>query len=144
QDVARTGTAARAQATLKRPDLHGKTGTTNDSLDAWFVGYAPRNVAAVWVGYDQPRKLGARETGGGLALPVWIDFMRTALKDVPVTELPVPEGLVQVGGEWYYEEYTPSTSVRQLAPEPGEAPATPNPASEPTSTEERRSILDLF
>ena len=82
QDVARAGTAARAQSTLKRSDLYGKTGTTNDAVDAWFVGYQPTLVAAVWMGYDQPRNLGSRETGGGLSLPIWIDFMRTALSGV--------------------------------------------------------------
>ncbi|OGB21373.1 MAG: penicillin-binding protein, partial [Burkholderiales bacterium RIFCSPLOWO2_02_FULL_57_36] len=86
QEVARSGTAAKAQATLKRPDLYGKTGTTNDSIDTWFVGYQPTLTAAVWMGYDTPKKLGDRETGGGLSLPVWINFMDYALKGVPVTE----------------------------------------------------------
>src|SRR5689334_12244691 len=72
QEVARVGTAAKAQATLKRPDLYGKTGTTNDSMDAWFAGFNPTLAAVVWIGYDTPKKLGggAGETGGGLALPV--------------------------------------------------------------------------
>ena len=75
QEVTRTGTAASAQATLKRPDLYGKTGTTNDSMDTWFAGYHPTLAAVTWIGYDTPRKLGDRETGGGLSLPVWIRFM---------------------------------------------------------------------
>jgi membrane carboxypeptidase/penicillin-binding protein len=84
--VARSGTAAAAQRDLKRPDLYGKTGTTNDSIDTWFNGFQPTLVAIVWMGYDTPRSLGDRETGGGLSLPVWITFMETALKGVPVME----------------------------------------------------------
>jgi len=139
QEVTRSGTAARAQALLKRPDLYGKTGTTNDSMDAWFAGYTAHNVAVVWIGHDQPRKLGDKETGGGLALPVWIDFMGTALKGVPVEEPSVPEGLVNIGGEWFYEEYTASTGVKELSPD-AEDRSTPAP----TSPEEKKGILDLF
>ena len=65
QEVTRSGTAARAQATLKRSDIYGKTGTTNDSMDAWFAGFHPTLTAIVWIGYDTPRNLGSRETGGG-------------------------------------------------------------------------------
>jgi membrane peptidoglycan carboxypeptidase len=97
QEVTRSGTAARAQATLKRTDLHGKTGTTNDSVDAWFAGYQPTLAAVTWIGYDKPRNLGSRETGGGLSLPVWINFMERALKGVPVMEPTVPPGVVNVG-----------------------------------------------
>jgi penicillin-binding protein 1A len=75
QEVARSGTAARAQRDLKRPDLYGKTGTTNDSIDTWFNGFQPTLAAIVWMGYDTPRSLGDRETGGGLSLPIWINFM---------------------------------------------------------------------
>ncbi len=139
QEVTRSGTAARAQATLKRPDLYGKTGTTNDSMDAWFAGYTAHTVAVVWIGHDQPRKLGDKETGGGLALPVWIDVMGTALKGVPVEEPSVPEGLVNIGGEWFYEEYTASTGVKELSPD-AEDRSTPAP----TSPEEKKGILDLF
>jgi penicillin-binding protein 1A len=140
QEVTRSGTAARAQASLKRPDLYGKTGTTNDSMDAWFAGYTTHNVAIVWIGYDQPRKLGDKETGGGLALPVWIDFMGTALKGQPVDEPAPPEGVVNIGGEWFYEEYTSGTGVRALGPDEGDSAAAPEPSSE----EEKRGILDLF
>ena len=80
QEIARAGTAARAQRELKRVDLYGKTGTTNDSIDTWFAGYQPTLAAVVWMGYDTPRSLGDRETGGGLSLPVWITFMEAALK----------------------------------------------------------------
>jgi penicillin-binding protein 1A len=139
QEVTRSGTAARAQAVLKRPDLYGKTGTTNDSMDAWFAGYTAHNVAVVWIGHDQPRKLGDKETGGGLALPVWIDFMTTALKGLPVEEPSVPEGLVSIGGEWFYEEYTASTGVKEISPN-AEDRSPPGSAS----PEERKGILDLF
>ena len=141
QEVTRAGTAARAQATLKRPDLYGKTGTTNDSMDAWFAGYTMHKVAVVWIGYDQPRKLGDKETGGGLALPVWIDYMGVALKGVPVEEPVPPEGVMNVGGEWYYEEFTPATGVKELHGDPGEqGESTPAPSS----SEEKKNILDLF
>ena len=137
QEVTRSGTAARAQATLKRPDLYGKTGTTNDSNDAWFAGYATGMVAVVWIGYDQPKKLGSRETGGGLALPVWIDYAAVALKGVPPAPLEPPRGVIQVGGEWYYEEFGPEAGIASLGMDE------PVPAPPPTD-EERRSILDLF
>jgi penicillin-binding protein 1A len=114
QEIARSGTAARAQRDLKRPDLYGKTGTTNDSIDTWFNGFHPTLVAIVWMGYDNPRSLGDRETGGGLSLPVWINFMDTALKGVPVMEPTAPEGLVNVGGDWYYEEFARGQGVSSL------------------------------
>ncbi len=141
QEVARTGTAARAQATLKRPDLYGKTGTTNDSMDAWFAGYHPSLVAVVWIGYDQPRKLGDRETGGGLALPVWIDYMATALRNTPVTELSPPEGVVNIGGEWFYEEYTRSSGVRDVGLQ---SPDAEEGAPSAPSASEKSDILDMF
>lgn len=137
QEVTRSGTAARAQSTLKRPDLFGKTGTTNDSMDAWFAGYQRNLVSVVWIGYDNPRKLGSRETGGGLALPIWIDYMSSALKGVPIAELKPPEGVVSINGEWYYEEYTPGRGVASL----GLDDALP---VVPATEDERRSILDLF
>ncbi len=140
QEVTRSGTAARAQATLKRPDVYGKTGTTNDSMDAWFAGYNPTLTAVTWIGYDTPRKLGDRETGGGLSLPVWITFMETALKNVPVQEPSAPEGVVHVGGEWYYDEYAKSSGVSgvglEASPEPSTLPLPP--------AEEKKKILDLF
>jgi penicillin-binding protein 1A len=81
---------------LKRTDLAGKTGTTNDHVDAWFVGYQPTLVGAAWIGFDQPKKLGANETGGFAALPMWIGYMQTALKGVPEAEMRPPEGVVAV------------------------------------------------
>jgi penicillin-binding protein 1A len=92
-DVVRYGTAARAMS-LGRKDLAGKTGTTNDLVDAWFAGYQPGIVAISWVGFDQPKKLGNNETGGVAALPIWMDYMKTALKDVPEVFMPVPQGIV--------------------------------------------------
>ena len=140
QEVTRSGTAARAQATLKRPDIYGKTGTTNDSMDAWFAGYNPTLTAVTWIGYDTPRKLGDRETGGGLSLPVWISFMESALKNVPVMEPSAPEGVVQVGGEWYYNEYAKNSGVSDVGldskPEHSTIPLPP--------AEEKKKILDLF
>lgn len=171
QEITRAGTAARAQATLKRPDLYGKTGTTNDSIDTWFNGFHPTLVAIVWIGYDQPKSLGDRETGGGLSLPVWISFMEAALKGVPVMEPSAPEGVTNVGGEWFYEEYARGGGVGALggaAPEVSGGPSTPGahgsageqapgapsdrtlqnsdglPPSRAPSQDERRSILDLF
>jgi penicillin-binding protein 1A len=123
QEVARSGTAARSQRDLKRPDLYGKTGTTNDSIDTWFNGFHPTLVGIVWMGYDTPRSLGDRETGGGLSLPVWINFMETALKGVPIMEPAAPEGLVNLGGEWYYEEYARGNGVGSLGLSGGEPAA---------------------
>jgi penicillin-binding protein 1A len=123
RDVVRAGTAAKAGQILKRTDLAGKTGTTNDSIDAWFAGYQPHLVGIAWIGYDQPRNLGNKETGGGLALPIWIGYMQKALKNVPVEERAVPAGLVQVGDEYYYAETPPGSGVTSLdvGPQPSQA-----------------------
>ena len=157
QEVTRSGTAARAQSILKRSDIYGKTGTTNDAMDAWFAGYQATTTAITWIGYDTPRKLGDKETGGGLALPIWINYMATALRNVPVMEPDVPEGLVQLGNEWYYEEYTKGAGVNSLGttsskPEqdekaPAPVPVPADPAAAPpivVSPEEKKSIFDLF
>jgi penicillin-binding protein 1A len=173
QEITRTGTAAKAQAALKRPDLYGKTGTTNDSIDTWFNGFHPSLVAVVWMGYDNPRPLGDRETGGSMSLPVWINFMETALKGLPEVTPTAPAGVVNVGGEWYYEEYARGGGVSSLGVTslPGEpvgaggteiqvprgssgqgTPGAPGDKSllnadgmpPPRQTDERRSILDLF
>jgi penicillin-binding protein 1A len=150
QEVARTGTAAKAQAMLKRPDIFGKTGTTNDSIDTWFVGFQPTLAAAVWMGYDTPKKLGDRETGGGLSLPIWINFMEYALKEVPVTEYPAPEGVVNVNGEWYYTENARGSGISSVGSQ--DAPAA-SPSQPPRSSgaidvlppsDEKKRILDLF
>ncbi len=167
QEITRSGTAAKAQQVLKRPDLYGKTGTTNDSIDTWFNGFHPTLVAVVWMGYDNPRPLGDRETGGSMSLPVWIDFMQTALKGVPEAVPTAPEGVVNIGGEWFYEEYARGAGVSSLgmadpaAPAaaaggrpagPGNGPLVPSgetmapapAAPAPRAADERRSILDLF
>ena len=129
RDVVRAGTATKAMA-LGRADLAGKTGTTNDSHDAWFAGFNSGLVGITWVGYDQPKSLGERETGGGVALPIWVNYMRTALKGVPETPLKPPPGVVSasVGGEsegsglsdsrvvadWFYSEFPPRRFVDPL------------------------------
>ena len=144
QEVTRTGTAATAQATLKRPDLYGKTGTTNDSMDAWFAGFQPTLAAVTWIGYDTPRKLGDRETGGGLSLPVWIHFMEHALKGVPVMEPSAPEGVVNSGGEWFYNEYVKGAGVSSVGLDDKEGtPANPGVLTLPPA-DEKKKIMDLF
>lgn len=114
REVARTGTAARASAALKRTDIGGKTGTTNDSHDAWFAGYGGDLVAVAWMGFDQPRPLGERETGGGLALPIWISYMTRALSGVPETPRTMPTGVVQLDGEYYFVEHQPGQGIASL------------------------------
>jgi penicillin-binding protein 1A len=143
QEVARSGTAASAQATLKRPDLFGKTGTTNDSMDAWFAGFQPTLAAVTWIGYDTPRKLGDRETGGGLSLPIWIEFMLQALKNVPVAEYQVPEGVVNSGGEWFYDEYVNGAGVTTLGMNDSAASQPQQVIAMPPADEKKR-IMELF
>lgn len=94
RDVVQRGTARRAKA-LERADIAGKTGTTNEQVDAWFNGYHPSVAASAWVGLDTPETLGRREYGGAAALPIWIDFMRVALKDQPLVDLTPPDGVVE-------------------------------------------------
>ena len=134
--VALRGTAAAARRALNRPDIYGKTGTTNDSIDTWFAGFQPSLVAIVWVGYDSPRKLGDNETGGGLSLPIWIEYMKHALNGMPVEQYPVPEGVVNVGDEWFYEEYTKGAGVASVGLD--------DKLQTAPDEEERKSILDLF
>jgi len=113
--VATYGTGARASGQLKRNDLAGKTGTTNDSHDAWFAGYTPKITTIAWLGFDQPRSLGANETGGGLALPVWVDFMGEALDGVPTAEPgSLPSGLERIDGDFYYSEFPPGEAVARV------------------------------
>ncbi|WP_189347782.1 penicillin-binding protein 1A [Undibacterium macrobrachii] len=113
RDVVRFGTATKALS-LKRPDIAGKTGTTNDSIDAWFAGYQAKIVGVAWMGYDQPRNLGNRETGGGLALPIWISYMQRALRDIPIMERPIPNGIIQAEGDYFYVENPPGSVPRAL------------------------------
>jgi membrane peptidoglycan carboxypeptidase len=117
KEVARSGTAASASRTSSarpvRQDRH------HQRLDRHLVQRLPPVlVAIVWMGYDNPRPLGDRETGGGLSLPVWINFMETALKGVPVMVPTAPEGVVNIGGEWFYEEYARGGGVSSLGVTP--------------------------
>jgi penicillin-binding protein 1A len=114
QEVTKSGTAASARVKLGRTDLAGKTGTTNDSHDAWFAGYNPDVVAVAWIGFDRPRSLGDRETGGGLALPVWTSFMATALKGKSEVTRLVPAGVVQSGGDWFIPDFAPPGGLSTL------------------------------
>ena len=130
-DVVQKGTATRAKQ-LGRQDLAGKTGTTNNQVDAWFAGYNPRQVAIAWIGFDQPRSLGRDETGGKAALPIWITYMATALKGMPDVPVNVPDGVMAVkinsyNGklvgeddegiyEYFYHENPPPTFEAYLPP----------------------------
>ncbi|WP_300284791.1 penicillin-binding protein 1A [Nitrosomonas sp.] len=93
QDVIQRGTAARARV-LGRNDIAGKTGTTSNAVDAWFCGYQKNLVAVTWMGFDEPKTMGNRETGGQAALPIWIDYMATALKSIPIAKITPPKGIV--------------------------------------------------
>ncbi|MDD4927508.1 MAG: penicillin-binding transpeptidase domain-containing protein, partial [Methylotenera sp.] len=104
QDVIKHGTAMRALQ-LGRSDIAGKTGTTNDYFDAWFAGYSPKQVAITWIGFDKPRRLGGSETGGSAALPIWIKYMATALKSLPMSDFPVPDGVMSL-------RIDPTTGIR--------------------------------
>ncbi|MFM2055217.1 MAG: hypothetical protein RL456_3254, partial [Pseudomonadota bacterium] len=104
QDVLRRGTGAAVLRALPRDDLFGKTGTTNDAVDAWFAGYQPTLVAVAWIGYDEPRSLGDQASGAGLALPVWTAFMGRALEGTAAQPLLPPEGVTLADGEWRYAE----------------------------------------
>ena len=117
--VTRSGTAARAQAALQRSDLYGKTGTTNDAVDAWFAGFQGQGpqalVGVAWMGYGEPRSLGEHESGGGLALPIWIDAMGSMLKGVPVAAaVPPPPGVSRSGDDWIYDELAVSGHVQHI------------------------------
>jgi penicillin-binding protein 1A len=120
QEVVRSGTAGRAMQ-LGRSDLAGKTGTTNDFVDAWFAGYQSELVAVAWIGFDNPRSLGRNETGSRAALPMWMSYMGQVLKGVPEQALTPPPGIttahvdpltglrVEIGGmnEYFYQEFLP-------------------------------------
>ncbi|XJV36167.1 penicillin-binding protein 1A [Pseudomonas asplenii] len=151
EDVIKLGTGRRALA-LGRSDLAGKTGTTNESKDAWFSGYNADYVTTVWTGFDQPESLGRREFGGTVALPIWMDYMGAALKDKPAHTQAEPEGILSlrvdpVSGraavpgtpnayfELFKSEDTPP-SVNELGTG-GSAPGSPLPADE-------SAPIDLF
>jgi len=122
--VATYGTAARVHRELKRDDIGGKTGTTNDSHDAWFAGFTPKLVGVAWMGFDQPKSLGQGETGGGASLPIWLGYMREVLKDQPQTPPgPMPDGLTRVDGEFYFDEFPPGKAVARVGlPSPADIP----------------------
>jgi penicillin-binding protein 1A len=149
QDVTRIGTAARA-ARLGRSDIAGKTGTTNEFVDAWFAGYQPALVGISWVGFDQPKTLGKNQTGGVVALPIWVSYMEKALKDMPEMSREMPPGVVAiptapfppVAGdtrlvpEYFYKEAVPPPEVLRppappTPPQPVQAPIPVQPAQPP-------------
>jgi penicillin-binding protein 1A len=150
QDVIRGGTGARAMS-LGRNDLAGKTGTTNDQMDAWFAGFQRNLTCIVWIGFDLPRSLGSNETGAMAALPIWISYMGSALAKLPEESMPVPEGVVAsrinpesglrtdgAGGrptliEYFYHENMP--------PEEESAPADPNAPAQPRKPEDVRNEI---
>jgi penicillin-binding protein 1A len=127
QDVARYGTAE-SIGKLGRRDLAGKTGTTNNFVDAWFCGYHPELVGVAWVGYDQPKTLGKNQTGGRVALPIWIEYMTKVLKGYGEALREAPQGVVamhldadpageaKARAEYFYREFVPKND---LAPVPG-------------------------
>ena len=133
QDVVRHGTAIRAMQ-LGRSDLAGKTGTTSDSLDAWFCGFHPTLVGISWIGFDNPRSLGDRETGGGAALPMWMGYMEKVLPGVPEAVYTMPENMVAArindngkrdpnGNrmEYFYKEFLPPE--QSVSIDPASSPA---------------------
>ncbi|KFX64857.1 penicillin-binding protein 1A [Paraburkholderia fungorum] len=148
QSVAQRGTGAKTNV-LKRTDLGGKTGTTNDSRDAWFAGYQHTLTAIAWIGYDNPRSLGDRETGGGLALPVWIDYMARALKGVPEYKMPMPDGVTELGSELYFDDFTPghgfvaTVGISQAALD-ADASGASAAAPEQVGEQEKQDIMNLF
>ena len=140
QDVTRYGTAARA-ARMGRSDLAGKTGTTNEFVDAWFAGYQPNLVGIAWMGFDQPKSLGKNQTGGVVALPIWTGYMEKALKEIPEAPRSVPPGIVSVPvmgmlgegrllPEYFYREAVPPPEVLQPIV-PHVAPSVPAPSEAP-------------
>ncbi len=132
QDVTRYGTAASASK-LGRRDLAGKTGTTNDFVDGWFCGYQPGLVGIAWMGFDQPKTLGKNQTGGRIALPIWIDYMSKALKNVPEAPRTVPPGIVSAKSD-ANASLSPEAGAtteyfyREFAPFGDESPPPPRPA----------------
>jgi penicillin-binding protein 1A len=141
QSVIENGTAMRA-LNLGRSDLAGKTGTTNEHIDAWFAGYSPRQVAVAWIGFDKPRPMGSGETGAGAALPMWIRYMAGALRGVPEEAMWMPDGVDAVSVhadnadrvEYFYHENLPN------APTPSPA-ATSAPVVEPNALNQAQQVL---
>ena len=113
-EVTISGTGASATKRLGRTDLAGKTGTSSDAIDGWFAGYSGATTAVAWMGFDEPRSLGAREFGATVALPMWIDYMRVALHGKPLNTMTPPPGVSYVAGDWLYDEYKETGGVTSL------------------------------
>ncbi|WP_042292119.1 penicillin-binding protein 1A [Paraburkholderia mimosarum] len=155
QSVAQHGTGAGSNV-LHRTDLAGKTGTTNNAFDGWFAGFQHTLVAVAWLGYDQPRSLGSREFGAQLALPIWVGYMQRALQNVPEYVPPMPEDVVSINGELYFDDLVPGhgfvTDVglggnpfaAANGTEAGTAEAASAPSVAPVDSSERQQIIDLF
>ncbi|MBJ9618552.1 penicillin-binding protein 1A [Burkholderia multivorans] len=152
--VATAGTGAGTNA-LGRNDLQGKTGTTNDAKDGWFAGYQQSLVAVAWMGFDQPKSLGSREFGAQLALPIWVNYMRTALNGVPEQQMPMPDGLTTIDGELYYADRTPgngfvaSVDINPTANAISANDALGSAGAEgltppPVTPQEKQQIMDMF
>ncbi|MGC3027883.1 penicillin-binding protein 1A [Burkholderia sp. DN3021] len=152
--VATAGTGAGTNA-LGRSDLQGKTGTTNDAKDGWFAGYQQSLVAVAWMGFDQPKSLGSREFGAQLALPIWVNYMRTALNGVPEQQMPMPDGLTSLDGELFYADRTPGNGfVGNVDINPAENAISANDAlgsagaagltPPPVTPQEKQQIMDMF
>jgi penicillin-binding protein 1A len=124
EGVIQRGTAQSVKS-LGRP-IAGKTGTTNEEKDAWFVGYTPDMVVGVYLGFDNPRPMGKGNTGGGLAAPVFTEFMDNALKDKPVVDFRVPRGLklIPINAKTGLETSASGDGVIMEAFKPGTAPPT--------------------
>ena len=153
KDVIRVGTGTRALS-LGRTDLAGKTGTTNEYVDAWFCGYNAATVAVAWIGFDQPKSLGTNETGGVAALPIWIGYMQRTLKGTPPANLPMPDGITVLHinadsglrddsgalSEYFFSEFPPRARDDSLtAPAPGQ-PGQPGPPA--TAAPAGRDVRD--
>jgi penicillin-binding protein 1A len=155
--VATSGTGSGTNV-LKRNDLQGKTGTTNDAKDGWFAGYQHQLVAVAWMGYDQPKSLGTKEFGAQLALPIWVEYMGRALRGIPQQQMAMPDGVTTVDGELFYADRTPgagfvasigldntnpmagdSTTAGGVGPAGMQAPPVPQ-----VTTDERKQIMDMF
>ena len=137
KDVIKHGTAMRALS-LKRSDIAGKTGTTNDSIDAWFAGYHPKLVGVAWIGFDKPKNLGNRETGGGLALPIWIGYMQKVLPGIATVERETPTGITITGGDYIYSENSDTGGVGSLGISP------PSESKPPPEKTEEGQKSELF
>ena len=124
RDVTIYGTAAKASAILKRQDLAGKTGTTNEYVDAWFCGYQLSVAGCAWTGFDQPKKLGNSETGGVTSLPIWIGYMQRALKDAPIEIPRQPDGLI-ASGEGRERNFIYTENAHKEAPPEDNPPPLP-------------------